>query len=121
MECISYCIANHIDLTGLDAHCKITFPDHVTTKSRDVLKLSLNAQLRIFIFKNGAVVSWGIKRHKINKYLAVIRLFSYKPITAQVHDEFSYSTGKQTTIQPHDYFEVDCLAIDSELDNDDMK
>ena len=75
----------------------------------------------IYIFKDGTVVSWGIKRHRISSYLTIIRLFSYKPIAFQVRDEFAYSKGDVTAIQPHDYFEVDCLSLDSSADSDDLK
>ena len=123
MECLSYCIATNIDLSGLDAHCKNILPDHTATRSRDVLKLTHNhdTHIIIFVFKNGTVVSWGIKRHKIAVYLEIIKLFAYKPIAFQVRDEFVYQRSDITNIQPHDYFEVDCLSIDTNSDSDELK
>ena len=121
MECLSYCIANRIDLTRLDTHYKTTRAGYASVKSRDVLKLSPCdvKGLLVFVFKNGTVVSWGVKRHQINAYLDTIRLFADKPISFHVHDEFNYQLGERTAIEPHDFFDVDCLSIDT--DSDELK
>ena len=121
MECLSYCIANKIDLTRLDNHYKTTLVGYASVRSRDILKLSpydTNNAL-VFVFKNGTVVSWGVKRHQINAYLDTIKLFADKPISFRVHDEFNYQFGNKTAIEPHDFFDVDCLIIDT--DNDELK
>lgn len=116
MECLTYCIANSIDLTRLDNHYKTTLVGYVSVKTRDVLKLSPcdKNNILVFVFKNGTVVSWGIKRHQVSAYIDTILLFAYKPISFRVHDEFIYRPGDKTTIEPHDYFDVDCLSIDTE-------
>ena len=121
MECLSYCVANTIDLTRLDNHYKTTLVGYVSVKSRDVLKLSPcdENNILVFVFKNGTVVSWGIKRHQVSAYIDTILLFAYKPISVRVHDEFIYRSGEKTAIEPHDYFDVDCLTIDT--DSDDLK
>ena len=118
MECLSYCIANTIDLSRLDAHFKTTLPGYVSVRSRDVLKLERSApsQTLIFIFKNGTVVSWGVKRHQINHYLETIRPFVDKPISFLVRDEFSYQIGDKTAIEPHGFFDVDCLTMAADTD-----
>lgn len=123
MECLSYCIANKIDLTRLDGHYKSEYPEYLSIRSRDVLKLSpLNSSdFLIFIFKNGSVVFWGIKRHRINKYLDIIKLYADKPVNFLVRDEFIYTSGDKTTIESHDYFEVDCLTIDRDFDSDELR
>ncbi len=121
MECLSYCIANSIDLTRLDTYYKTTRMDYVSVKSRDVLKLSpcdANDVL-VFVFKNGTVVSWGIKRHQVSTYIETILQFAYKPIPIRAHDEFIYRPGDKTAIEPHDYFDVDCLTIDT--DGEELK
>lgn len=121
MECLSYCIANSIDLTRLDNHYKTTLAGYDSVKSRDILKLSPTDAKNslVFVFKNGTVVSWGVKRHQMRAYLETIRLFADKPVSFRVHDEFSYQLGDKTSIEPHDFFDVDCLRIDS--DNDELK
>ena len=121
MECLSYCIANSIDLTRLDNHYKTTLVGYVSVKSRDILKLSpcdSNSTL-VFVFKNGTVVSWGVKRYQMNAYLDTIRLFADKPVPFRVRDEFSYQLSDKTAIEPHDFFDVDCLRI--EMDSDELK
>lgn len=123
MECLSYCIANKIDLSLLDSHYKSHFPEFNAVRSRDVLKISslANPNLLIFVFKNGTIVSWGIKRHKIEDYLDVIRLFADKPISFLVEDTFVFFLGDKISIEPHDYFEVDCLSIDPDSDNHEVR
>ena len=63
----------------------------------------------VFVFKNGTVVSWGVKRYQMSAYLDTIRLFADKPVSFRVRDEFSYQFGDKTAIEPHDFFDVDCL------------
>ncbi|GGI87482.1 RMD1 family protein [Legionella impletisoli] len=120
MECLSFCIANSIDLTRLDNHYKNTLKSYTSARSRDTLKLKHHHNGHVvYVFKNGTVVSWGIKRHQINAYLDTIRLYANKPTAFEVHDDFSYKIGDQTTIKPHDYFDVDCITL--EEDNDEIK
>lgn len=123
MECLSYCIASNIDLTRLDSHYKTNIGDYQSVKFRDVLKLTPipTTHVRIFVFKNGTVVFWGVKRHQVNHYLDTIRSFANKPIAFRVRDEFIYRSGEKTAIEPHDYFEVDCLTIDDTFDSDELK
>lgn len=118
MECLSYCIANKIDLTRLDNHYKTTLAGYASVKSRDILKLipCNEKNTLVFVFKNGTVVSWGLKRHQINAHLDTIREFADKPISFRVRDEFNYQFGDKTAIEPHDFFDVDCLKIDNETD-----
>ncbi|MFA5960682.1 MAG: RMD1 family protein [Tatlockia sp.] len=117
MECLSYCIANTIDLTRLDHHFKTTLPGYQSVRFRDVLKLARADNTLVFVFKNGTVVSWGIKRHQVKTYLDTIRLFADKPISFLVRDEFSFKIGDKTAIEPHGFFDVDCLTIESDYDD----
>lgn len=121
MECLTWCIANTIDLTRLDQYFKLKGPEYVAVKTRDVLKISvLKAKpYTLFVFKNGTVVSWGVKRHRIQSYIEPIKLYADKLLPFAVHDEFSYRLALKTSIEPHDYFDVDCLTI--EEDNDELK
>lgn len=121
MECLSYCIANSIDLSRLDQYFKSQAPHYLATKTRDVLRVTVNHEkaYTLFIFKNGTVVSWGIKRHKIQAYLDLIKRYADKLVPFSVHDEFSYALSNKTSIEPHDYFDVDCLSI--EEDTDELK
>lgn len=121
MECLSYCIANSIDLTRLDNYYKNEKANYRATKSRDVLKIIPLEQPSnlIFVFNNGTVVTWGIKRHNIDPYLTFIKVFSDKVVPFKVRDEFNYCIGSKTTIEPHDFFDVDCLTI--EADNEELK
>lgn len=115
MECLSYCIADSIDLAKLDNHYKTTRAGYIANKSRDVLRLSPeNAEdVLVYVFKNGTIVSWGVKRHQIHSYIETIRLFANKPVAFRVHDEFIYKISDRTFIEPHDYFDVDCLSMEN--------
>lgn len=121
MECLSYCIANTIDLSRLDNHFKTQVMGYSSIRSRDVLKISPidTNNYTLFVFKNGTLVSWGVKRHKINDYLDTIKLFVDRPISFRVRDEFSYQVSNKTAIQPHDFYDVDCITI--EADSDELK
>ena len=118
MECLSYCIANTIDLTRLDTYFKATMHGYIAVKSRDVIKLTSceNNKYMLFIFKNGTVVTWGVKRHQITGHLETIKLFADKPISFLVRDEFSYQLGEKTAIEPHDFYDVDRITMDEDTD-----
>ncbi|BCA93862.1 hypothetical protein TUM19329_02230 [Legionella antarctica] len=121
MECLSFCVAKSIDLTRLDSFFKNSSNEYISVKSRDVIKLSPrnNQSHIVFIFKNGTVVSWGVKRYEINDYLNTIKLLIDKPVALLVHDEFHYQIADKTAIEPHDFFDVDCLTMDN--DSDELK
>ncbi len=118
MECLSFCIANHIDLSKMDNFFKHSLTDYNATKARDVIKINPRNHHNhtIFIFNNGTVVSWGLKRYQIDKYLKSIRPLIEKPFAISVHDEFHYKITDRTSIEPHDFFDVDCLNIEDESD-----
>ncbi len=121
MECLSYCIAKSIDLTRLDNHFKTNLPKYSAVRSRDVLKLTplSSAGSHLYVFKNGTVVSWGIKRHSIDSYLDIFKPFVDKPVPFRVRDQCSYQIGEKTAIEPHDFFDVDCLTL--EVDHDELR
>jgi required for meiotic nuclear division protein 1 len=121
MECLSFCIAKTIDLSVVDNYFKNYPKLFSSVKTRDVLKLIPHNHLNqlIFIFNNGTVVSWGVKRHQISDYLLIVKKVIDKSVTRVVHDEFSYQIGKKTSINPHDFFDVDCLTI--EEDSEELK
>lgn len=121
MECLTYCIANTIDLPRLDTHLETKLVGYNSVKSRDVLKISSHhaSQERVFVFKNGTVVTWNVKRHAVSAYLDIIKPFADKPVPFLVRDEFSYQIGGKISIEPHDFFDVDCLTID--FDHDELK
>jgi uncharacterized Rmd1/YagE family protein len=123
MECLSFCIADQIDLNRLDIHMKDKYPNLIISRSRDVLKLKMESEkpILIFVFKNGTVVSWGIQRYRIKPYLKQFTLFSNRPLAIQTHDEFSYSLAEKTEITPHGYYDVDCLTIDKNIDDEDVR
>ncbi|HAT1595902.1 TPA: RMD1 family protein [Legionella pneumophila] len=121
MECLSFCVAKTIDLTRLDLHLKNVSKEFSAVKTRDVIRLNShsNKDHTLFIFKNGTVVSWGVKRYQIHDYLDIIKLLVDKPVALLVHDEFHYQIGDKTAIEPHGFYDVDCLTI--EEDSDELK
>ncbi|WP_269570083.1 RMD1 family protein [Legionella tunisiensis] len=92
-------------MTRLDHYIKTNLVGYSSNKTRDILKLSHNNNNKhiVFVFKNGSVVSWGIKRHQIDTYLNIVKMFGEKPVPFLVRDEFSYKIGDKTAIEPHDF------------------
>jgi uncharacterized Rmd1/YagE family protein len=123
MECLSYCVSNSIDLSRLHAYYKAEYPLVCAIRSRDVLRINpeKSGKILVFIFKNGTVVSWGLKRHQVRFYLEILKPFVTQPVSFSVHDEFHYKQGKRTGIEPHGYFDVDCLSIDPLDDHEELK
>lgn len=123
MECLSFCISNHLDLAGVDHFFKANPSLYLSNRFRDGVKLNhpTHPSRLIFVFKNGTVVCWGMKRYLIPQLLSYLRSFADNPIHSNVHDEFSYRIAEQTTIKPHDYFDVDCLTLDAAEDGDELR
>lgn len=121
MECLSYCIGNAIDLVRFDNDIKAKPSEYISAKIREVVKVTpiRQANQTLFIFKNGTVVAWGVKRYQIATYLNLIKPFVDKPITFRVRDQFSYQLGDKTAIASHPFFDVDCLTMAD--NNDDLK
>ncbi len=121
MECLSFCVAKSIDLTRLDNHFKNSSNEYTSVKTRDLIKLKSeqHQEHTLFIFKNGTVVAWGIKRYEMKEYLNLIHSLITKPLAISAHDEFHYQISEQTTIEPHDFFDVDCLTLEN--DSDELK
>lgn len=121
MECLSYCVADAIDLIKLNAFCKHSKTEFGSVKFLDAVKLSLNAYPNGcgYVFNNGTLVFWNVKRYYIEAYLKIVQPFCINPIKTIVQDEFSYRLGTQTHIEPHGYFDVDCLTLEGH--NEDVK
>ncbi|WP_367608258.1 RMD1 family protein [Legionella sp. W05-934-2] len=120
MECLSFCLAQSIDLNQMEPwlikdrtlHC---------LKLRQLIKFHRtdNPSIMGFLFKNGTLVTWGYKRYEAKRLVSKIKRHCQNPIKYHPHDEFSYRLGDETTIKPHEYFDVDCLTL--EEDNEDIK
>lgn len=123
MECLTYCIANSIDLTSLDHFFKNHPELYHSSRSRDVVKLSFveHPSRLIFIFKNGTLVCWEVKRYQIPAILQHVKPFADKPLSFITHDEFSFKIKDRVSIEPHRYFDVDCLTIDENLDGEELR
>ena len=120
MECLSFCIAKSINLNQIEPF----FTKSKTLKSlklRQLIKFHRldNPQKMGFLFKNGSIVTWGYKRYEAKRLINNIKRQCEYPIKHPPHDEFSYCVGEETSIKPHEYFDVDCLTL--EEDNDDIK
>lgn len=120
MECLTYCVANAFDLSKLDQFIKKDTTRFHAMRLRDVLKIYTPDQSQlIFVFKNGTLVTWGLKRHQAQGVVDLIKQFSDRQVNYHVHDEFSYRIGSKTSIEPHDYFDVDIITLDD--DNEEIK
>lgn len=113
MHCLSFCIANRIDISGLARHFrKLGF---ICTLYKDVLEWRDHQQV-IFYFSNGTVVSWNVNRRHIDKKLELAFQYAQQVTTPMERDYYSYHMGKTTKMKPHEYFNVDLVY----LENDDV-
>lgn len=120
MECLSFCIAQTVNMNQVEPH-------FINDKGLNCLKLRQLIKFHHkdkphklgFLFKNGALVTWGYKRYEARRLVTKIKQYCQYPVNHPPHDEFSYRVGKDTTIKPHEYFDVDCLTL--EEDSEDIK
>ena len=112
MECLSYCIANKIELVRLDKHLQ-RFAQFTIEKHWHALAV-FDGSRSMYVFANGTVVLWGIKRHEVDRYLGYISPSCVSPLVQKIYDQCSYRQGEQTSIQPHHYYNLDCLVLESD-------
>lgn len=113
MECLTYCISERIVLAKLEATLR-QYPHLTVNKHWHALEISSNVnEQRGYVFSNGTVVTWGVKRHQTPKYLEWLAPFCEGLLDKFLWDDFSYSISDKTSIAPHPYFSVDCITLES--------
>lgn len=112
MYCMSFCLGQKTDLLSLEKNIRQK-DCYDTKKYKDVLSLYLPNNKYIFIFDNGTLVTWGLKRYQCIKWLKAVAGFTCNalPIAEVVQDEFSYLIGDKTGIMPHQTFNIDCITL----------
>lgn len=114
MECLSYCVGSEIDISRLDRALSKETRWQVL-RLRHVIELTdthAKAHQTAFIFQNGTLVTWGIKRYQMDEYFKLLKPFLKSAIHPYLYDAITYQIGDKTTITPHDYFDVDVLTIE---------
>jgi uncharacterized Rmd1/YagE family protein len=113
MECLSYCVANQINLSQLERLLRLE-PQFTVNRYWQVLEWHVPEEAGlIYIFANGAVVSWNIRRRRMQGYLPMLKPACTHLLPKPLYDSFYYEIGDKTTIRPHPYFNVDCLTLES--------
>lgn len=111
MRCYTLCLAQRIDISALERHCRtLQLP---TQKYWDVLQIEFVQDARLcHVFANGCVVIWNCPRAKLSLITEFVHAFCLNPLPKKLVEGFMYLYGDQTTIRPHDYFNVEVLTIE---------
>lgn len=123
MECLSYCVAEKINLSDIEKQIKFIAPVHWQChRYWGCVEILMGANTQFcYIFSNGTLVCWNVKRYKVDDFFKIIAAAGTEIHTNEflnpISDEFSYIIGDVTRIYPHNYFHVDCLT----LENDDSE
>ena len=80
MECLSYCIAEQINLFKVEERLKQE-DGFIWERSRNTMQVISSDGAQIFyIFKNGTIVTWNYKRYQAKKLIKLIKsLENYDP------------------------------------------
>lgn len=114
MECLSYCVAEKISLSTLEKELR-TKPGLKLNKYWRALEIyNIDTQAYCYVFSNGTVVSWNVKRYQMQTYFDWILPACTAPMTTKLYDGFFVRLGPKTTAKPHGFFNIDCLFLDSE-------
>lgn len=114
MKCLTYCVAEQINLANVEQHCK-SQPGLLYQRHWGGLELFDEAKTRFcYIFKNGTVIAWGYHRHNIKKIFDLLIAAGVKMLDTYIHDEFSYRLAEETNVWPHPYFNLDCISLESD-------
>lgn len=113
MQCLSYCLAQSIDLSQLETGLRSKTAIKFDKRWRIITLLNTDSTAYCYVFANGTVVSWNLTRYQIKPYLELIAPYCIGKLAKPVFDGFSYKIGSKTTIKPHYYFNVDCLILEA--------
>jgi required for meiotic nuclear division protein 1 len=113
MECLTYCISERISLSKVEHTLREQTDLHVIKHWRALEISSRSSEQRRYIFSNGTIVTWGVKRYDIAAYLDWLKPFCENYLETPLIDDFSYSIGEKTSIAPHPYFSVDCITLEN--------
>lgn len=118
MECLSYCLAERIDLQTLERNVKAIDPVRSVRQSQVLMLFHEFKKGLCLFFANGTMVTWGFKRHDLRPFLTLVESALANKLDKPLFDGFSYYFSDKTSFKPHDYFNVDCVTLkndDSEL------
>lgn len=113
MECLTYCVSERIILAKVEQALRQDSHINLIKHWRALEISSPMSEERRYIFANGTIVTWGVKRHKIQNYLDWLVPFCEGLLPQPIFDDFSYSIDEKTSIAPHPYFSVDCLTLEN--------
>lgn len=111
MECLTYCLYHGIDLAALEKLFKADKRYHVTRRSGLLEIHDHSSQAALYVFQKGTIVAWNLKRYQLPQYFNMLDQVGINKMTAPMLDKFFYQIGKETKIEPHRYFNVDCLTL----------
>lgn len=112
MECLSYCIADKIDLPALEKLARAIDCYGVARQSQVLVITQTDSNQVCFVFPNGTLVTWGIKRYQMRPYFTLLQQCVIAPLDKPVTDRFSYKVRDKTKIYPHEYFSIDCIILE---------
>lgn len=112
MECLSYCLAERINLATLEPLLRNTAHFQLNKHWRVLEVIERDTNKIYYIFANGTVVTWNVKRFEIRDFFTQILPACIAPLKKPLTDEFSYRLSNRTNLLPHPYFNVDCLLLE---------
>jgi required for meiotic nuclear division protein 1 len=114
MECLSYCIANTINLPLIERYLKKmgTYQWHRYWNTIEISSPDLKQYC--YIFKNGTLVCWNFKRYEVKKLFAIVKAAGTTLFKRPPRDAFSYCIKETTRIFPHKFFNVDCMTLEQQ-------
>lgn len=114
MECLSYCIAEKISISTLEKELrsKSGFKLNKHWRALEIYNSETNAYC--YVFSNGTIVAWNLKRYQMKAYFDWILLACTGALAQPLFDGFFVQQDTKTTAKPHDFFNVDCFFLESD-------
>lgn len=119
MECLSYALAEKFDLAPLEKSLKEKLPVRINRHDRVLEVIYQNEAASFYLFANGTVISWGLKRYRLKALFSDLKPFASGWFKAPVFDGFTVAFSDKTAIYPHDYFNVECITLEN--DDEDLR
>ena len=116
MECLSYCVAEKIELASLERFLRENTSLKINKHSRVLELVDPARPSSCYIFSNGVLVAWNLKRYQLSTYLTWARSYATAPLTLPLFEGYSCTYGEKTTIHPHYYFNIECIVLENHDD-----
>lgn len=114
MRCNSYCLGHGLLITKLFSHLKDLGCQPIQASECVYYTFSQNGTEKLVCyFSQGTMITWNINKQNTTALLGQALPFVIDALTKPLHDDFSFQYSKKTNMEPHGYFNIDMIHLET--------